>query len=99
MKLVNVITLAVWVTFIVQGSAIQIYRNDYISKNTATFIMMLIPIISTLCYINLILNKMTWRLCHIDKLIILSIIGLLTLFSTLFYFDILYPEWWPYLHF
>jgi len=95
MKMVNAITLAVWITFIVQGSAIQIYRNDYISKNTATFIMMLIPIMITLLYINLTLTKR--HMGRTDKKFLLSVIGLLTLFSTLFYFDILYPKWWPYI--
>jgi len=95
--MVSVIILTIWVTFIVQGFAIQIYRNDYINKNTATFIMALIPTIIITYSTYVFFNKS--HIPDIIKILILSLTSILSLFPILFYFDMLYPEWWPYIHF
>ncbi len=91
------INIVFCITFIVEGSAIQIYRNDYISKNLAIFIMVLLPNIAVAL---IIFNKRYLHYLHnVEILLISTIISFWYLLATLFYFDLLYPEWWPYLHF
>jgi len=79
------------------GSTVQIYRNNYISKFSANVIMMLASII-TIIYYAYILSNQSYHNPG-DSIAIFIISSTLILISTLFYFDMLYPEWWPYLHF